>query len=76
MAGHIVCDHCVEADVIDCPQCREQMFCTNTVAGQLASICVHPCSYDYLGCPVGLNMDEIEAHEKICPERTVKCIFR
>ena len=75
-AGHIVCQSCVDEDVSDCPQCREQLFCTNTVVGQLISIAVHRCSYDYLGCPVGLSMDEIVEHEKVCPERTVKCIFR
>ena len=76
-SGHIICDYCaIDEDVTDCPQCREQMYCTNTLAGQIASICIHPCSYNFLGCPVGMSMDEIESHEKVCPERTIKCIFK
>ena len=75
--GHIVCDHCVlNEDVTDCPQCREFMFCTNTLAGQLVSICMHACSFSYLGCPEGRAIDEIDEHERVCPERTIRCIFR
>ena len=75
-AGHIVCDSCMDEDVVDCPQCRARIHCTNTLAGQLVSIAVHSCSFRYLGCNVGLNIDEIASHEKVCPERTTKCIFR
>ena len=75
-SGHIVCQSCMDEEVTDCPQCREQIYCTNTIAGQLISIAVHSCSYDYLGCPVGLDMEEIKDHEKICPERTIRCIMR
>ena len=75
-SGHIVCQSCIDEDVRDCPLCREQLYCTNTIVGHLISIATHPCSYNYLGCPVGLAFDEIADHEKTCPERTVRCIFR
>ena len=52
------------------------MFNTNTVAGHLCSIIEHPCKYQVFGCTAQMGLDAIDAHERVCAERTVKCPFR
>ena len=73
--GHIVCQQCREK-MSNCPTCRRPINCTNTLIGYIANISSHKCSFFVFGCKEKFNMIEVKQHEKVCPERTIKCPYR
>ena len=76
-AGHIVCKTC-KPKVQECPTCRREypwgkFEVTNSLAASLIDKVPHKCKYSDFQCEVKMKLSEIVQHEKICPERTVKC---
>ena len=71
-----VCENC-RPRVIHCPVCRGCLhYNQNTVAGQICLIADYKCKYQNQGCPVKKRIQEIDAHERKCPERLIQCPFR
>jgi len=73
--GHIVCRPCRE-HVTSCPTCRQPMpeNMINSVVGALIDQTIkHKCKYNDQGCEVKMMLKDLSAHEKRCPDRTVKC---
>ena len=74
--GHLVCEDC-RPKVESCPTCRGgYLNYTNTVAGYISLIVAHKCKFSPLGCHVKMSVHTITRHEKICPERVIRCAFR
>merc|ERR1719282_263155 len=48
---------------------------TNSVVGALIEQVQHRCKFNNQGCKVKMMLKDLAAHEKICPERTIKCPF-
>ena len=75
-SGHIVCEGCRNR-LTFCPICRGSVhYCTNTIAGYLIDLVEHNCKYSTFGCEESSNISRIADHEKICPHRTIRCVFR
>ena len=76
-AGHIVCKTC-KPKVKECPTCRRdypwgKFEVTSSLAASLIDKVPHKCKYSDYSCDVKMKLSEIVQHEKLCPERTVKC---
>ena len=73
-SGHIVCRPCKKR-VTECPTCRQPMPAnmTNSLAGALVEQVQHSCKFSGQGCEVKMMLKDLVAHEKECPDRTIKC---
>ena len=76
-AGHIICKTC-KPKVQECPTCKRdyppgKFAVTSSLAASLIDKVPHRCKYQDFKCGVKRKLSEIVKHEKICPERTVKC---
>ena len=76
MSGHIVCRSC-KTRVTDCPTCRQPMppNMTNSLVGALIEQVQHKCKYNDQGCDVKMMLNDLQAHERVCPERTINCAY-
>ena len=72
--GHIICSTCRES-LDTCPTCRRPLSVENTncLASALIDKVEHKCKFHVHGCDVRRLLGELTKHEKICPERTIKC---
>ena len=75
-AGHVVCELCGPR-LVQCPLCRKSLCGrnTNTIIGSIIEIAQHKCKFNIFNCGVEKPLNEIEAHEKECRERTIVCPF-
>ena len=48
---------------------------TNSLVGGLIDQVKHRCKYSDQGCKVKMMLRDLHAHERSCPERTVKCPY-
>ena len=72
-AGHILCITCRES-LDTCPTCRRTLGENiNSLASALIDIVNHKCKFSAQGCETKLQLSSLLAHEKICPERVIKC---
>ena len=75
VAGHIVCQPC-RSKVTNCPTCRGRLDSnTSSLAASQIMMIDHKCKFSYFGCEAKMKLDEINIHEKNCPERTIICPY-
>ena len=73
VSGHIICKSC-RSKVNECPTCRGWYYQnTSSIMASLIEQIPHRCKYVDLQCDVKMKLCDITEHEKICPERLVKC---
>ena len=72
--GHIICKTCRES-LDTCPTCRRPLSDenSNSLASALIDKVKHKCKFHMDGCDEKGLMNELQNHEKICPERTIIC---
>merc|ERR1740137_130425 len=72
--GHFVCKRC-KAEAKSCPTCRDPMGDGKSLlAVSVIEIIDHKCKF--VECEELFAVDKLEAHEKVCKHRMVKCPHR